>query len=443
MMDFPKDFIWGTATSSYQIEGETPEAGRGDCIWGHFARTPGKVVNGETGSVACDHYYRYKEDVALLKSLGVNAYRFSVSWPRVIPDGTGKVNPAGLDFYSRLVDELLAANITPYLTLYHWDLPWTLQEKGGWPSAEMPGWFADYTAVITNALGDRVKHWITINEPWCVAHLGHLLGIHAPGLKDPKLAYRAAHHTHLSHAAAMRVIRETVPDAQAGITLNLTPSYSASDDPQDILAAQYDDGFSNRWFLDPIFKGKYPADMVELLSEALEGIDLDAVSAAAVPQDFFGVNFYTRSVKTWNAESPLKGESIKQEGAPHTAMGWEVYPKALEELILRLHREYVGDLPILITENGAAYEDPAPVNGVIEDAQRVEYYRLHLEAISNAIAQGAPVKGYFAWSLMDNYEWAEGYAKRFGIVHVDFETQKRTLKRSALSYRDIVSGVKV
>jgi len=440
-MHFPKDFIWGTATSSYQIEGETPEAGRGECIWGHFARTPGKVINGETGQVACDHYYRYKDDVALIKSLGVSAYRFSVSWPRVIPQGIGALNPAGLDFYSRLVDELLTSGITPYLTLYHWDLPWTLQEKGGWVNPDIAKWFADYTAVMTDSLGDRVKHWITINEPWCVSILSHMLGIHAPGLKDPNMAFKAAHHTHMAHAAAMGVIRQTVPDAKAGITLNVTPAYPASDDPKDAQAAAYQDGFANRWFLDPIFKGKYPADMVELYGEALNGIDLDEVSAAAAPQDFIGINYYTRSVMKWNDESPLKGESVTQTGVPHTAMGWEVYPDALESFLLRLQREYSGDLPIFITENGAAYEDPAPVNGVVEDPQRVEYYRLHLTAISNAIAQGAPVKGYFAWSLMDNYEWAEGYAKRFGLVHVDFATQQRTLKRSAIQLRDIATGV--
>jgi len=440
-MNFPKDFIWGTATSSYQIEGETPEAGRGECIWGHFARTPGKVINGETGQVACDHYYRYKDDVALIKSLGVSAYRFSVSWPRVIPQGIGALNPAGLDFYSRLVDELLANDITPYLTLYHWDLPWALQEKGGWVSPNITDWFAEYTSVMTQALGDRVKHWITINEPWCVAHLGHLLGIHAPGLKDPNMAFKAAHHTHLAHAAAMTAIRQNVPDAKVGTTLNITPAYPASDDPKDVLAAQYNDGFSNRWFLDPIFKGKYPADMVELFGSALEGIDLDAVSVAAVPQDFIGINFYTRSVLKWNDASPMKGDSVPQENAPRTAMGWEVYPNALEELMLRLKNDYSGDLPIIITENGAAYNDPEPVNGVVEDPQRAEYYRLHLTAISNAIAQGAPVKGYFAWSLMDNYEWAEGYAKRFGLVHVDFETQQRTLKRSAIQLREIATGV--
>ena len=440
-MHFPKDFIWGTATSSYQIEGETPEAGRGECIWGHFARTPGKVINGETGQVACDHYYRYKDDVALIKSLGVSAYRFSVSWPRVIPQGIGALNRTGLDFYSRLVDELLTSGITPYLTLYHWDLPWALQEKGGWVNPDIAKWFADYTAVMTDSLGDRVKHWITINEPWCVSILSHMLGIHAPGLKDPNMAFKAAHHTHMAHAAAMGVIRQTVPDAKAGITLNVTPAYPASDDPKDAQAAAYQDGFSNRWFLDPIFKGKYPADMVELYGEALNGIDLDEVSAAAAPQDFIGINYYTRSVMKWNDESPLKGESVTQTGVPHTAMGWEVYPDALESFLLRLQREYSGDLPIFITENGAAYEDPAPVNGVVEDPQRVEYYRLHLTAISNAIAQGAPVKGYFAWSLMDNYEWAEGYAKRFGLVHVDFATQQRTLKRSAIQLRDIATGV--
>jgi len=442
-MHFPKDFIWGTATSSYQIEGETPEAGRGDCIWGHFARTPGKVINGETGQVACDHYYRYKDDVALIKSLGVSAYRFSVSWPRVIPQGLGAINPAGLDFYSRLVDELLANGLTPYLTLYHWDLPWTLQEKGGWVNPDIAKWFADYTAVMTQALGDRVKHWITINEPWCVAHLGYLLGIHAPGLKDPNMAFKAAHHTHMAHAAAMGVIRQNVPDAKAGITLNITPAYPATDDPKDVLAAQYNDGFSNRWFLDPIFKGKYPADMIEIFAPALDGIDLDEVSAAAAPQDFIGINFYTRSVVKWDETSPLKSANVTQEDAPRTAMGWEVYPNALEELMLRLKNDYSGDLPILITENGAAYEDPAPVNGVVEDPERAEYYRLHLTAISNAIARGAPVKGYFAWSLMDNYEWAEGYAKRFGLVYVDFTSQQRTLKRSALQFREITSGVPV
>lgn len=442
-MHFPKEFVWGTATSSYQIEGETPEAGRGDCIWGHFARTPGKVINGETGQVACDHYYRYKDDVGLIQSLGVNAYRFSVSWPRVIPQGVGAVNPAGLDFYSRLVDELLAHNITPYLTLYHWDLPWALQGHGGWVNPDIAKWFADYTEVMTNALGDRVKHWITINEPWCVSILSHLIGVHAPGLTDPKAAMKAAHHTHLAHGAAMNVIRQTVPNAQAGITLNVTPAYPASDDPKDIQAAAYFDGFFNRWFLDPVFKGAYPADMVSAYGDALDGIDLDAVSAAAVPQDFIGINFYTRAVVTWDESSPLKFAEQKLPDVPRTAMGWEVYPDALESFLVRLAREYSGDTPILITENGAAYDDPAPVNGVVEDPERAEYYRLHLNAVSNAIEQGAPVKGYFAWSLMDNYEWAEGYAKRFGLVHVDFNTQQRTLKRSALQYRQIVTGVPV
>lgn len=443
-MHFPKDFIWGTATSSYQIEGETPEAGRGDCIWGHFARTPGKVVNGETGQVACDHYYRYKDDVALIQSLGVNAYRFSVSWPRVIPQGTGAINATGIDFYSRLVDELLNHGITPYLTLYHWDLPWALQQQGGgWLNPDITKWFADYTEVMTNALGDRVKHWITLNEPWCISILSHLLGAHAPGLKDPKAAMLAAHHTHLAHGAAMQVIRQTLPDAKAGITLNVTTAYPATDDPKDVQAASYFDGFFNRWFLDPVFKGQYPADMVAAYGDILDGIDLAAVSVAAVPQDFIGINFYTRSVLKWDDNAPLKFSEVKQTDAPHTAMGWEVYPDALESFLVRLQQDYSGDLPVLITENGAAYNDPVPVNGVVEDPDRAEYYRLHLTAVSNAIAQGVPVKGYFAWSLMDNYEWAEGYAKRFGLVHVDFVTQQRTLKRSALQFRQIVSGVLV
>jgi beta-glucosidase len=440
-MPFPKDFLWGVATSSYQIEGGGLSEGRGESIWDRFSHTPGKTKNGDTGDVACDHLHLYKEDVALMKSLGVDAYRFSIAWPRVIPQGTGVTNEAGLDFYDRLVDELLRQDIQPFATLYHWDLPQALQDQGGWTNPESPEWFAQYTDLMTRRLGDRIKGWITHNEPWCISLLSNLMGQHAPGLNDPNTAYTVAHYLNLAHGEAMKVIRQNCPDTPAGIVLNLTPATPASNSEQDKHAAHIFDGWFNRWFLDPVFKGEYPEDMVELLTPVLQGIDLGQVKSAAQPMDFIGINYYTRSVVRWDESNPFKFGSIKPEDAEFTAMDWEIYPQGLTDIIVRVHEDYHPPA-IYVTENGVAFDDPAPVNGAVADTNREAYIKSHFEAAESAIEQGAPLKGYFVWSFMDNFEWAEGYDKRFGIVHVDYTTLQRTPKQSALWYRDFIKQQK-
>lgn len=441
-MSFPTDFFWGVATASYQIEGAALEDGRGECIWTRFSHTEGKVKRGDTGDVACDHYHRYAEDVALMHRLGLRAYRFSIAWSRLLPQGTGASNQAGIDFYNRLIDKLLEANITPFITLYHWDLPQALQDRGGWTSAEMPDWFAEYTALAARHYGDRVKHWMTLNEPWCVAFLGHYLGIHAPGICDERAAFRAAHHTHLTHGRAVQVLREQVPDGQVGIALNLAYVQPVSAEPLDQQAAQFFDGIQNRWFLDPTFKGRYPSDVVARLMErgALNGLDLEAVSIAAQPLDFLGINYYTRALIRHEPSSPHGYAAILPADVPLTDMNWEIYPQGLYELLVRVHREYTPPA-IYITENGAAFPEPERVEGdLLDDAERVAYLERHFKAAAQAIAEGVPLKGYFVWSLLDNFEWAEGYTKRFGIVHVDFATQKRTLKRSALYLKQVIQN---
>jgi beta-glucosidase len=439
-MTFPKDFVWGTATASYQIEGAAMQEGRGECIWTRFSHTPGKVKHGHTGNIACDHYHRYPEDVALMQSLGVHAYRFSISWARLIPNGTGAVNQAGLDFYSRLIDKLLEAGITPFATLYHWDLPQALEDQGGWANAAMPDWFADYATLAAKQYGDRVKHWITLNEPWCTAFLGYMFGVHAPGVRDEKAAFRAAHHTHLAHGRAMQVLRAEVPNALAGTTLNVVPHEPATDDPRDVQMAHIADGLQNRWFLDPVFKGCYPSDVAAHLTSrgVLDGIDLDAVSLAAQPADFVGLNYYMRWLIRHDPNNPENYLTELPADAQLTHMGWEVYPQGLRDALLRLHRDYAPPA-IYVTENGAAYPEPDQVTGdVLEDPERVAFLKGYLGAAAEAMAQGVPLKGFFVWSLLDNFEWAEGYTKRFGIVHVDFATQKRTLKRSALYLKQII-----
>lgn len=439
-MPFPRDFIWGTATASYQIEGASLQDGRGECIWHRFSHTPGKVKNGDTGDVACDHYHRYKDDVALMRQLGLQAYRFSISWPRVIPDGTGSRNPAGLDFYDRLVDELLAAGIQPFATLFHWDLPQALQDRGGWANPDSVAWFTDYAALMASRLGDRVPNWITHNEPWVIAILGHWFGTHAPGITDAPTAYTAAHHVLISHGRAVAAIRAQSPNAKVGITLNLEQSNPATDSEADRQAAQRYDGFFNRWFLDPIFNGSYPSDMVALFGRVLDRIDLAAVEAAAAPIDFLGVNYYTCKHVTAGSENALARVGFKvNPNAEHTAMGWEICPDGLTRLMVRIHNDYAPP-KIYITENGSAFIDPPPVGGIVEDPQRVDYLERHLAALEAAIAQGVPIAGYFAWSLLDNFEWAEGYSQRFGLIHVDYATQTRTLKRSALVYKDIIAA---
>ena len=451
-MAFGSDFVWGAATASYQIEGAAREDGRGECIWTRFSHNPGNVDKGDTGDVACDHYHRYPQDIELMKALGIDAYRFSVSWPRVLPQGTGTPNQRGLQFYDKLVDALLEAGITPYLTLYHWDLPQALQDKGGWANEDSVHWFRDYAAMMSDKLGDRVKHWTTFNEPWVVAFVGNEEGRHAPGIKDIVTAYRVAHHLLLAHAQAVPVIRENVSDSQVGIVLNLTPVHPNTNTEPDVQAALRLDAYINRWFLDALFKGEYPYDLVAWQGERLRGIDrLDAVSTAKIPLDYVGVNYYTRNVVAHDdTGGVLQLRHVKQSGATYTEMNWEVYPQGLTEILTRLQADY-APAALYITENGSAWDDDmvsvtpeedteTGIGPVIEDARRVDYLQRHLAAVDSAIEQGAPVKGYFAWSLMDNFEWGYGYSKRFGLIHVDYETLQRTWKRSALTYRDFIKA---
>jgi beta-glucosidase len=436
-LTFPSGFIWGAATAAYQIEGAWNQDGKGESIWDRFSHTPGKVYNHDNGDVACDHYHRWRDDIALMREIGLQAYRFSIAWPRVLPAGAGAVNQAGLDFYDRLVDGLLEAGITPFVTLYHWDLPQALQDRGGWANRDTVAAFADYADIVARRLGDRVKRWITHNEPWCTAFLGNYLGVHAPGLQNgPALA--VAHHVLLSHGAAMPALRASSPGADVGITLNFSPAYPAADSAEDQAAARRHDGFFNRWFLDPLYGRGYPEDMAALYGPMMPEIQAGDLETIAAPTDFLGVNYYNRAVICDDpAAPPLRTGFVSPEGE-YTAMNWEVYPDALRALLVRLHRDYAPGR-LYITENGSAYDDVIAPGGAIHDEARVRYLAAHLAASHAAIAEGAPLAGYFAWSLMDNFEWAEGYNKRFGIVHVDYATQRRTLKDSALFFRSVIA----
>lgn len=442
-MAFPKDFLWGAATSSYQIEGAALEDGRGECIWTRFSHTPGKVLNGDTGDRACDHYHLYKDDVQLMQDLGLQTYRFSISWPRVMPTGYGEANEAGLDFYDRLIDELLAADIMPFATLYHWDLPQSLQDQGGWTNPDIVKYFADYTALMCHRLGDRVKYWATHNEPWVFTFLGNLTGEHAPGLQDLPTTLKVAHHVLLSHGKAVPIIRECVADAKVGIVLAQSERTPYSDSEEDKKALRLSEAAGgNRWFLDPLFKGAYPADGVEILQDYMQGIVLEEVAAAKEPIDFLGINYYFRMFYGVNDDGELYPPKIyPNEQAEHTQMGWEIYPQGLYNILTSIHAQY-GPIDMYITENGAAFVDPEPSNGVVEDPKRQRYLEEHFAAAERAIADGVPLKGYFVWSFLDNFEWAYGYDRRFGIIHVDFDTLKRTPKRSALFYRDWIASQK-
>lgn len=428
-MKFPKEFVWGVATASYQIEGAVYEDGRSESIWDRFSRTPGKVLNGDTGDVACDHYHRYKEDVALIKQLGVDSYRFSLAWPRILPEGKGKANQKGLDFYKRLIAELLEQGIAPAVTLYHWDLPQVLEDKGGWLNRDTAMYFRDYAMVAFEELGDVVTSWITLNEPWCSAFLGYGNGEHAPGKADFPSHIVAAHHLLLGHGLALQGYRQLRLPAEIGITLNLAPQYSVSSKPEDLEATRKADGFQNRWYLDPLFKGAYPKDMGELLAYVVPAVHEGDLELIAGSNDFLGINFYSRGLVS------AAGRVSNPQG-PVTAMGWEVYPEGLYDLLVRVHEDY-GPIPIYITENGAAYHDVVEA-GRVHDRQRQEYLEQHFEQAKRAIQAGVPLKGYYVWSLLDNFEWAFGYDRRFGIVYVDFETQERILKDSALWYQSFL-----
>ena len=437
---FPRGFLWGAATSAYQIEGSPLADGAGPSIWHRFTHTPGMVSDGATGDVACDHYRRMPQDVALMRELGLGAYRFSISWSRVLPAGTGAVNERGLDFYRRLVDELLAAGIAPVVTLYHWDLPAALDDRGGWLNEDVAGWFADYAAVCLRAFGDRVALVATLNEPWVVADCGYLTGVHAPSHRSAFAAARAAHNQLRAHAAAIEACRP-LTRAPLGIVVNLEPKHAATESEIDRAAAARADAYMNRHYLDPLLLGSYPKELREIYGEAWsERFDAEA-AAVRVPIDWLGINYYTRSVvRDDPAAWPTRTARVRQQGTVHTETDWEVYPDGLGE-VLRWVRGRYGALPLYVTENGAAFSDPpAAGSDGVEDPLRVAYLREHLRAVGGAIAAGVDIRGYFAWSLLDNLEWAHGFSKPFGVVHVDFATEQRTVKSSGRYYAEIVAS---
>jgi len=443
-MRFPDHFRWGAATAAYQIEGAVNEDGRGESIWDRFCATPGNVHNNESGAVADDHYHRYHEDVQLMQELGLNAYRFSIAWPRILPAGRGQVNIAGLDFYDRLVDALLAANIEPFVTLYHWDLPQALQDEfGGWASRETATAFAEYADVVSRRLGDRIHNWITLNEPQVCVYCGHEEGIHAPGLRDSRLAWQVSHSLLLAHGMAVPVLRANGgTHTNVGITLNLAPVHSATTTDEDQFVANMIDGGLNRWYLDSIFRGSYPDDILNLLE--YKGLAPRVMSGdaeiIAAPVDFLGINNYSRMLVRQKAKETLgTWEYVKVEDAEHTMMDWEVYPTGLYELLVRVHKEY--QIPCLyVTENGVAFSDTVSEDGRVHDERRINFLREYLLQAHRAIAEGVPLAGYFVWSLLDNFEWAKGYQMRFGVVYVDYTTQRRIIKDSGYWYRETIAA---
>ena len=442
---FPENFLWGAATASYQIEGGWNKHGKGESTWDRFAHTPGKIRNGDTGDVANDHYRLWKRDIGLMKKIGLKAYRFSVAWPRILPKGRGKVNQKGLDFYNKLVDGLLEANIIPFVTLFHWDLPQTLEEDGGWPARSTAEAFVEYTDVITRSLGDRVKNWITHNEPAVVAWLGYAYGVHAPGLKDHSLGVRAAHHLLLSHGEAIPVIRRNSPDAEVGITLNIGWGMAASNSRLDLDAVRSGDGEWFRWFADPVYGRGYPSDKVadytkmNLLPNGMDFVQPGDMELIATPTDFIGLNFYTRNIHRADGSDNDPQTLFPQPKTPEnwTEMGWENYPDGLTGVLGRVYFNYQPP-KVYVTENGASYSTPPDEKGTVPDELRTKYLRTHFAAAYRAIQVGVPLAGYFVWSLMDNFEWSWGYAQRFGIVWVDYETQKRILKDSAKWYKRVI-----
>ena len=432
---FPDAFVWGAATASYQVEGAVDVDGRGSSIWDTFCRVPGAIAGGDTGDVACDHYRRYPEDIALMSGIGLAAYRFSVAWPRIQPEGSGPANQKGLDHYRRVVDELLSHDVVPYVTLYHWDLPQALQDRGGWPDRDTAHRFADYAALVHDALGDVVKHWITLNEPKVSSHAGYGSGIHAPGIQDLDQRNRAAHHLLLAHGLGLQVLRAGRHQAgqQVGITLDVSPVVPASDSAEDVAASRRVDGDGHRMFLDPLLRGAYPADVVEQLggARAFDFVREGDLALIGAPVDFLGINYYRRMVVKAAATGHLRAEVVLPDGVPVTAVGWPVQPDGLREVLVGLRDSYPGLPPVFITENGAAYDDQVAADGTVDDPLRVDYLHRHLHALHDAIAAGVDVRGYFVWTLLDNFEWAEGYAKRFGIIYVDYADQRRIAKSSA------------
>lgn len=444
-LNFPSNFQWGAATSAYQVEGAWKQDGKGESIWDRFSHTPGKIIKNENGDTACDHYSLWQTDIQLMKELGLQAYRFSTAWTRIFPTGRGSINQAGLDFYSRLVDGLLDAGIEPIVCLYHWDLPQALQDQGGWPLRETALAYGDYANTVTRHLGDRVKQWITHNEPTCAGLLGYQTGFHAPGYTDWKLTLPAIHHLLLSHGFGVQAVRANVTGGQVGMVMDPIPYQPASYRPEDVAATRWEDGYHNRWYLDPLFGRGYPADILSehiqmgnLPHNGLNYIKQGDYELIAIPTDFLGINYYRRGVvqvgENGRVGSPI---ATPHPEAGYTEMGWEIYPWGLFEVIMLMHLTY-RPKAIYVTENGASYSDGPGIDGRVRDTRRIHYLREHLAAVQQAIMAGAPVNGYFAWSLLDNFEWAMGYDQRFGLVHVDFKTMKRTPKDSAFWYRQVI-----
>jgi beta-glucosidase len=446
-ISFPRGFLWGSATSAYQIEGSVKRDGRGESIWDRFSSFPGNIVDGSSGEVACDHYRLWESDLDLIRDLGHNAYRFSVAWPRILPTGRGIVNTRGLDFYCRLVDGLLTRGITPFVTLYHWDLPQALQDVGGWASRETAYAFAEFAEVVGRSLGDRVKSWITHNEPWCSSFVAHRMGSHAPGIRDASVARLASHHILLSHGLAVPILRSHSASCKVGITLNLSSTIPASPSPEDVDAARRRDGDLNRWFLDPIFRGSYPADLVmdavragELKVSGMDCILDGDMRAISTPTDFLGINYYSRIVARSDAIGEDENHPRTVQVAPRsewTDIGWEVYADGMFETLVRTYLEYRPSV-LYVTENGASYSDSPGVDRRVVDSRRIAYLRSHLLSAARAIEVGVPLAGYFAWSLLDNFEWVHGYTQRFGMCWTDYATQERIPKESAYAYRRII-----
>lgn len=435
---FPRNFLWGSATAAYQVEGSPLADGAGPSIWHRFVRRPGMVLNGDTGDVACDQYRLWRQDIALMQQLGMQAYRFSISWSRILPEGRGRVNEAGLDHYERLVDGLLAAGIEPLVTLYHWDLPAALNDLGGWVNRDVADWFADYATIMYRRLDGRVKSWATLNEPWVVTDGGYLHGALAPGHKDAFETPLASHNLLRSHGAAVNAYRAEGAH-NVGLVVNIEPKYPASDSDEDAAAMRRAHAYMNRQYLDPVFFGKYPDEMSEIFGEAWPEFPASDFALIRQPIDWLGVNYYTRAVTAHDETNwPVRAKSVKQEGAIYSETGWEVYPRGLTDTLLWLKESY-GDIPLFVTENGSAFADPPEVSdGRLEDTLRVNYLKAHVRACSDAVRMGVDLRGYMAWSLLDNLEWSLGYSKRFGIVHTNFATQERTIKDSGKLYAEII-----
>ncbi|MED4164008.1 GH1 family beta-glucosidase [Halalkalibacterium halodurans] len=440
IIQFPKEMKWGVATASYQIEGAINAGGRGASIWDVFAKTPGKVKNGDNGDVACDSYHRYEEDIEIMKDLGVDMYRFSVAWPRIFPNGTGEVSREGLDYYHRLVDRLTENGIQPMCTLYHWDLPQALQEKGGWDNRDTIDAFVCYAEIMFEEFGDKIDHWITFNEPWCVSFLSNYIGVHAPGNTDLQLAANVAHHLLVAHGKAVQSYRKMGLNGQIGYAPNVEWNEPFSNQREDAEACKRGNGWFIEWFMDPVFKGAYPSFLVEWFEKKGITVPIEAGDMETIQQpiDFLGINYYTGSVARYKENEGLFDLEKVDAGYEKTDIGWNIYPEGFYKVLSYITEQY-GQIPIYITENGSCYNDE-PVNGQVKDEGRIRYLRQHLTALKRSMESGVNIKGYMAWSLLDNFEWAEGYSMRFGIVHVNYRTLERTKKDSFYWYKQMIAN---